>query len=248
MKKLIRFLVPAVFWLGVWTLCYSIVGRDLLIASPMAVFKKLEMVFTLPFWECVGISCLRTMEAYIIGIAAACLLAVACSASKLADLLIKPALTAIRATPVASFIILALVWLSSARVPVLAGVLMVVPVVFSNVYEGIRGTDTNLLELAKMYQWGKLKTVMKIYIPSLFPLFIAACEASIGLCFKATIAAEVIGTPKYAIGSQLYMSKIYLETDGVMAWTTVIILLSVIMEKLLKRLIHRSIRNAYHHE
>lgn len=245
-KGMLRKAFPLVFWLLVWAACYRAVGQDLLLASPVQVFKRFAFVAEASFWRCVGMSLWRTAAAYGLGVIIACIVAVACHASKLLDEVISPALLVVRATPVASFIILALVWLSSSDVPILAGVLMVVPVVFANVREGIQSTDRQLLEMAKVFGWSRWKTWRRIVIPSVLPTFVAACQACVGLCFKATIAAEVIGVPRNAIGTQLYNAKIYLETDALLAWTLVVIILSMAIERLLKAAFERGLQRVHH--
>ena len=74
--------------------------------------------------------------------------------------------------------------------------------------------------------------IFRLYIPSLAPYFLAACKSSLGMAWKAGIAAEVLAVPKNAIGTELYYAKTYLETPTMFAWTLVIILLSIIFEKL----------------
>ncbi len=236
-KRFLRKLFPLLFWLGVWVIAYLATGQELLIASPVSVMKRFAFVTEATFWRCVGMSLYRAAMAYGFGVVCACILAVLCHLWQWADDLVRPALAVVRATPVASFIILALVWLSSSNVPILTGMLMVVPVVFSNVKEGMDSADPQLLEMAKLFQWSRWKTFRRVIIPSVRSTFLAACEACVGLCFKASIAAEVIGTPKNAIGTQLYSAKIYLETDTLMAWTLVVILLSMGIEKLLRHVI-----------
>ena len=245
-KRALRKAFPIVFWLLVWAACYRAVGQDLLLASPAQVARRFAFVGEASFWRCVGMSLWRTAAAYGLGVIIACVLAVVCHVSKLLDEVISPALLVVRATPVASFIILALVWLSSSNVPILAGILMVVPVVFANLREGISSTDPKLLEMARLFGWGRLKTWRRVVIPTALPTFVAACQACVGLCFKATIAAEVIGVPKNAIGTQLYNAKIYLETDGLMAWTVVVIILSMVIERLLKAAFERGQRRVHH--
>lgn len=245
-KRALRKAFPVVFWLLVWAACYRAVGQDLLLASPLQVARRFTFVAEASFWRCVGMSLWRTAAAYMLGVVIACVLAVCCHASRLLDEVISPALLVVRATPVASFIILALVWLSSANVPILAGVLMVVPVVFANVREGIASTDKQLLEMAKLFGWSRWKTWRRVVIPTVLPTFVAACQACVGLCFKATIAAEVIGVPKNAIGTQLYNAKIYLESDALLAWTLVVIVLSMVIERLLKAAFERGLRRVHH--
>ena len=239
MKKLMRKALPLVFWLAVWAACYLAVGQDLLLASPLQVARRFDFLADAVFWQCVGMSLWRTAAAYVLGVTAAVLLAAASCAWPLVDDIVRPAMAVVRATPVASFIILALVWLSSANVPILAGMLMVLPVVYANVREGVSSTDPQLKEMARLFRFTPCQTVRRVIVPSTMPTFLAACEACVGLCFKATIAAEVIGVPKKAIGTQLYHAKIYLETDALMAWTLVVILLSMLLERLLKAAIGR---------
>ncbi|MBE5804587.1 MAG: ABC transporter permease subunit [Clostridiales bacterium] len=245
-KRVLRKAFPIVFWLLVWAACYRAVGQDLLLASPLQVARRFAFVTEASFWRCVGMSLWRTAAAYGLGIVIACVLAVACHASRLLDEVISPALLVVRATPVASFIILALVWLSATNVPILAGILMVVPVVFANVREGISSTDKQLLEMARLFGWSRWKTWRRIVIPTVTPTFVAACQACVGLCFKATIAAEVIGVPKNAIGTQLRNAKTYLETDALLAWTLVVILLSMVIERLLRAAFERGMRRVHH--
>ena len=245
-QKILRKLFPLLFWLGVWVAAYLATGQELLIASPVSVMKRFAFVTEASFWRCVGMSLYRAGMAYVLGIVIACVLAVLCHLWQWVDDLVRPALAVIRATPVASFIILALVWLSSSNVPILTGMLMVVPVVFSNVKEGIDATEPQLLEMGRLFQWSRWKIFQRIIIPSVKTTFLAACEACVGLCFKASIAAEVIGTPKNAIGTQLYSAKIYLETDTLMAWTLVVILLSMGIERLLRCMIRGGEKRVHH--
>ena len=245
--KILRKLMPLAFWLAVWACACAAIGQELLLPSPISVLERFSFVVEGKFWTSVGMSLWRTAAAYGVGVVLGVALAVICHISKFADEIISPALSVVRATPVASFIILALVWLSSSNVPILAGVLMVVPVVFANVREGLNAIDPRLMEMGRMFGWNQWKRMRHIIVPSVLPVFLAACESCVGLCFKATIAAEVIGVPKNAVGTQLYNAKIYLETDALLAWTLVVILLSILLEKLLKRTFERGLRRGRHH-
>ena len=241
-----RVLLPAAFWLAVWELSYLAVGQDLLLASPGQVAAYLAGGMDATFWSCVGMTLARTGAAYALGVLLGVALAILCHALPLLGDLLRPALAVVRATPVASFIILALVWLSSGSVPILAGVLMVAPVVYANVTQGIASADPQLMEMARMFGWKRVKVWRRILLPSALPPFLAACEACVGMCFKATIAAEVIGVPRNALGTQLYHAKIYLQTDALMAWTVVVILLSMLTEKLLREALERGRRHVHH--
>ena len=228
------------FYLFIWAALARLVNQTLLLPSPAAVLGRLlTLLPQAAFWRTLLATLLRTAQAYLLGIAAAIALAALCARSRAARLLLSPLLSAVRATPVTSFIVLALVWLSNARVPVLTGFLMTLPVVHSALVQAIRAIDPKLLEMARMYRLGRRKTLAHVVVPSVLPAFAQSCLAAIGLCWKAVVAAEVIGVPKRAVGSRIYEAKIYLETDSLLAWTLMLVLLSVLLEALLRRLTRR---------
>lgn len=226
----------ALFWLAVWAAAAAWVGQPLLLPGPFPVLETLaRLIVTAPFAQAVAGSMLRAVAAFAVGVGAGTILAVGTSSAPSLHALLRPALLTIRATPVSSFIILALVWLKAGTVPVLTGALMVLPIVWGNVSQGIAGVDPPLREMAESYGFTRSQTLRRIYVPSVMPAFLAACETSMGLCWKATIAAEVLGLPKGAIGTRLHDAKIYLETDALFAWTLVVILLSLLLERAFAR-------------
>ena len=228
------------FYVLLWALAARWVNSPLLLPTPLAVLRRLGALLpSSGFWLTLGGTLLRTLLAYLLGIAFAVLLATLCCRFRVAELLVSPLLSAVRATPVTSFIVLALVWLSSARVPVLTGFLMTLPVVFSALTQAVRAIDPRLLEMARLYRFGRSGTLRRVVLPSVLPAFVESCLAAIGLCWKAVVAAEVIGVPRRAVGSRLYEAKIYLETDSLLAWTLMLVLLSVLLEALLRRLTRR---------
>jgi NitT/TauT family transport system permease protein len=170
---------------------------------------------------------------FILGVIFGITLAVLTSLFPIANVFIKPIINIIKSTPVASFIILTLVWIKGGQVPILISLLMVLPMIWANILKGIMQTDKRLLDVAKVYNFSRIKTITKIYIPSIMPYFIASSTTAMGFAWKAGISAEVIANTGFSIGGQIYNSKIYLETADLFAWTIVVIILSVIIEKLM---------------
>ena len=236
-NKLLRTLGAAVFWLGVWFLLAAIVGKELLLPSPLSAAKALfSLAGKGAFWRSCLYSVLRILLAALLGTAAGVVFAVLTRVSRVCDALLSPFLRVLRATPVASFIILALLWLGRDFVPVIIAMLMVVPVVAGSLSAAIDETPRELLEMAKAYRVPKLRTVRKIYIPSVLPSFFSACVTSIGFAWKSGIAAEVLCLPRNAIGTRLSFTRAHLETPELFAWTAVVVLLSFVFEKGLRLL------------
>ncbi len=226
--------MPLVFWLGVWQLAARFVGQALLLPGPGLVLAQLlELARTKLFWQSAVCSLFRVFFGFLGGGLVGVLLAALSAAFQWVDLILSPAIRVIRAIPVASFILLLMLWFSTGMVPSMCAALIVLPVVWGNVRKGIDETDPLLLEAAKAYRFTRLKTVRLIYIPSVKPYFASGCVTSLGLAWKAGVAAEVLSHPKLAVGLEMQKSKLYLETASLFAWTVVVILLSFLLEQML---------------
>ena len=233
-KRIPKALAVLAFWLLAWSAAAHLVGRELLLPGPVVVLRRLaELCVSAQFWRTTAVSLLRILLGAAAALAGGTVLAVLTSRYGLLRSLFSPLLTIIKSTPVASFIILALVWLGRDILPAFITLLMVLPVVWSNVSTGITETDGKLLEMAKVFRFSPIKKLQVIYIPSVSPYFASACRSALGLGWKAGIAAEVLTVPSVSIGKNLYESKLYLDTPGLFAWTLTVIVCSLIIEKIL---------------
>ena len=233
-----RWLLPSVFWLAVWWLLALIVGKELLIPSPPLVVRTLlDLVVTGAFWRYTALTLLRITLGLLLGIVLGILTALLTNRLSLLHALLAPAVRVVRATPVASFIILVLLWVANGRVPVVISALVVLPVIWESTAAGLESVDRNLLEFARVYRLTRLDTWRRIVIPSMLPQLAAAVCTAIGLAWKSGVAAEVLCLPKAAVGTQVYFSKLYLDTPALFAWTLVVVALSLTVERIARRLL-----------
>lgn len=239
-KKLIRIIIPPVFWLGVWQLASMAVELDLLLPSPLAVWRSLTALAAAgDFWLSVLFTLLRIFAGLLMGTVIGGLLAFLTHFSPWADLLLSPAVRVLRATPVVSFILLVYLWVTRANIPGLIAGLMVLPVVWGSLTTGLSTVDCQLLELAHAYRFSRFKTLRLVYLPSLRPHFISGFLTAFGLAWKSGVAAEVICPPQYAIGTEIKQARDALETPDLFAWTVVLVALSLILEAVLRRLLRQ---------
>lgn len=230
-KKALQYCLVGCFWIAVWQIIALIVGEELLFPSPLSTAKAFGALCVTPtFWQAVGTSFLRIFAGILLSLLLGVVGGVLAGLLPPFDALFAPLLSVVRATPVASFIVLVVLWIERDYVPIVISVLMVLPVVWTNVKEGIKNTDHSLLEMAKVYRIPTVKKVKSIYIPSVFPYFLSAARSSLGMAWKAGIAAEVIVLPLVSIGRQLYYSSNNLETATMFAWTATVVLLSVAVD------------------
>ena len=247
LKKLLYALPAPAFWLGVWQLCAFLVdrhvdgrGNELLLPYPASVLSALlSMLGTGAFWNTILSSLGRIGVGLACGVLLGGLLAAATCASRWADRILSPAIRVVRAAPVASFILLVLLWTGRNTVPAAISALMVLPVVWDSLCRGIQAVDRKLLELARAYRFPRWKTIRLIYLPSLRPHILSALSTATGLAWKSGVAAEVLCLPEPSLGQQIYYTKYYLDIPELFAWTAAAVSLSMALERLLRACLAR---------
>lgn len=226
------------FWLIVWEIASILIGQEILLVSPVDVLIKIkELVFEVEFWNAIGFTMVRIIGGFLLAVVLGIAFAVVSVRYKFIRELLEPFIRTVKAIPVASFIILVLIWISSANLSIVISFLMVFPIIYTNIYEGIVQTDPKMIEMANVFKMDLKQQVRYIYCSQVLPYLQSACSISLGMCWKAGIAAEVIGMPSNSIGENLYNAKIFFDTQALFAWTVVIICISIIFEKLFMKLI-----------
>lgn len=226
------------FWILVWEIAARLINQEIFLPSPKSVLLTIIELSRKPgFWLSIANSFIRIINGFFLGLIFGTVLAVLSFKSKIIYELISPIMKVIKSTPVASFIILALVWISSKNLSVLISFLMVLPISYSNLLYGLKSTDIKLLEMSRVFRISRWKKFRAIYFPAVLPFIISAVSVGLGFSFKSGIAAEVIGRPQNSIGLNLYEAKLYLMIKELFAWTFVIILISVLFEKLVMKTI-----------
>lgn len=229
-------LLAAALWVLLWQGIAMMVHLPLLLPSPGETIRAAWQLWQqAAFWHSVLGSLLRIMGGYLLAILAGVLLAALCAGSRVAEALLAPLRTVIRSTPVSSFIILVLLWLRVDTVPFFISFLMVLPILWHGVQEGIRSLDPQLKEMAQVYRLSRPAYWRHVTLPQLLPFFRSAAATGSGIAWKAGIAAEVIARPPLSIGRHLQDAKVYLLTDELFAWTLTVILLSLALERVLTR-------------
>ncbi len=221
------------FWLLFWQAAAMLLNKELFLVSPLQVLQRLaELILTGPFWASVAYSFTRIVGGFLLAFATGIVLAILASKSRVIQALIEPLIRVVKSIPVASFVILSLLWIASRHLSIWIAFLMVLPIAYTHVLEGIGQMDRELLEMAKVFNLSGFKRFRFIYLSEILPYLRSAASLALGLCWKSGIAAEVIGLPDGSIGEHLYQAKIYLDTPDLFAWTVVIVVLSVGFEKL----------------
>ena len=224
-----------IFWILVWQIAAMWVAEPILLVTPLSALKRLcQLMITWPFWKSILFSVGHILLGFGLSAVMGAGLAALAYRLRVVRELLAPLSAAVKAIPVASFVILVLLWVPSKRLSIIISLLIGFPVIYSNVLMGLDSTDPKLIEMAKVFRVPFMRQLTAIYLHQVLPFLRSGLSIAIGLCWKSGVAAEVIGIPAGSIGEKLYKAKVYLETPDLFCWTLVIVLLSIGCEKLLK--------------
>lgn len=240
-KKIIKAALVAAFWIFIWYIISKLVAREILVPSPI---RTLEAFFSLigkrKFQKAVLFSLLRIFAGFFLAAIFGILGAILSYRFRFFEAMTSPLLSLIRAIPVASFIILALVWIKTNMLPVFISFFTVMPIIWDSVLSGMKDTNKAALEAAAVDGAGKTAQIFFIILPSLRSTMLTAFISGFGFAWKSGIAAEIISRPKTALGTLIQDAKMYLESPELFALTGTVILLSFAIEKLLKHILNKN--------
>ncbi len=220
------------FWLILWHGLSLLIHNQILLVGPLDAMKAWSVQITSPdFWKALWFSFGRISLGFFIAFLTGLLTGALAFLKPFIREFLAPAIQFMKSVPVASFVILALIWTGARNLSVFISFLVVYPVIHVNTLAGLSNADKNLLEMARVFQIPLWRQAASIYRISLYPYLESALQTVLGMSFKSGIAAEVIGVPDGSIGEGLYMAKIYLSTADLFAWTFTIIIISTLFEK-----------------
>lgn len=226
-------LLAVIFALCLWQLAAMTIDSKILLVSPVEVAVRLTTIWQAEgFWTSIWFSFYHIAGGFFLALFLGIVLAALAGRFSRIETLLWPFLVTIKTVPVASFVVICLIWLSAEKLSVFISFLIVLPVVYGNVLEGIKSEDKLMLEVGTVFRMPLLRRLLYIHLPQLKPFIMSACATALGMAWKAGVAAEIIGTPDGSIGKQLFYSKIYLDTDDLLCWTVIIVIVSVLFEKL----------------
>lgn len=238
--KILKGVAVTTFWILVWEAVATFMSRDnelmlLLLPRPYTVFQKwLEIGFTAEYLAAVGKTLLRIFLGFLAGLVIGMGLGVLTHTLKLANAVLSPMLKIIRAVPVAAITILFFSVFESDSLPIIIVSLMVIPLIWQTVHDGLSAPQTELYEMAKLFKLSYFKTFVYIKLPALLPSLITAAVTALGFAWKSGVAAEVICEPNEALGTMLMQGKGMVDFSVVYAITLTVVILSLIIELVLK--------------
>lgn len=220
------------FWLVAWEIADRLVNNRIILTGPISIVTALfKQMRENDFLAICGASFLRIAFGFLLSFAAGFLLALVCNKFHLLRDFLEPVFITLKTVPMVSFVIMLLIWVGNQALTVYLSFLIVLPLIYTNTLAGFEHVDQSMLEMARVFKLSAWKKFWYIYRPAFMPFLISGCKISLGMSWKSGVMAEVLATPKPSIGREMYAAKSYLQTANLFAWTIVVIVLSIVFEK-----------------
>jgi NitT/TauT family transport system permease protein len=237
-SKNVKIIISVAIWLIVWQAASVLTGLDLILASPVSVLFCLGRLMTVgSTYQIIGRTAYHIISGFLCGFVLGCAFAVLASKSGAVRALLAPPVMLMKSLPMASFIILLIIWFGSGKVSGFTSFIVTFPLVYSGVMSGINKRDTQMLELSRVYGIGIWRRVRWIDIPQILPIAKPDFIMAAGMCLKAGVSAEVIGLARLTVGEQLYYSKLYIDTAGLFAWSIIVVVLALLWQKVFRMIV-----------
>ena len=243
MKKALKTTIFIIVWLLIWLIFSYIINLQLLFPTPIEIIKRLgELLLTSDFYLSTASSLGRILLGVLIGLFIGVVLAAISSLSEHIYDFFNPLISFFKATPVVAFVFLVNLFIGTDLTVIFICILMVVPIVYANVYQGIISVDKNMIELCKSFKIPRTKQLTALYIPSVMPYFVSSLLSTIGLAWKAGVAAEILCVPANSIGKEIFNAKTYIEYVDLFAWVLTVVILSIIFEFIATKLLNLTLK------
>lgn len=224
------------FLLALWEFLARLVNLPFVLPGVLQTAAALWKLFpSVTFYVAIGQSLLRILTGFLLGTFLGAALVYPTHKWEPMRHLIGLCMTIVKSTPVASFILVIWCLFGAAPVPLIVAVLMVAPVVWHNLTEGLKAIDPALRETADVFGLRGWRRFRYLVFPVLLKFLIPATVSAGGLAWKAGIAAEIIAYTPHSVGKEILTAKSYFEGAQMFAWTLTVIFLSLGLEYLLRK-------------
>lgn len=229
------FISPLMF-IVIWEIISKIIGNDLIFPGLVSIFNAfINIIKEKNFLLIV----FHTLKRTAISIGISLIIGILCSILsykyRFFYILFFPFFSFLKSIPTIAVIILVLIWSNVEIVPIITGIMILLPLIYENILGGIDSIDRDLLKMADIYKIPKIDIFREIYIPGVYYFSSAGISSLVALTLKVVIAGEVLSQGSLSIGGEIFMGKIYLETSSIFAWIIIVILINFLLDIFLKK-------------
>ena len=224
----------------IWKLISLIYKSDFILPSPeYTLISTIKLFTSKNFFLVISNTILRGIIGFAFSFILGIIAGIWAGTNSHFNSFLKPILVTIRSVPVISLILLALIWFQVDLVPIFIGFLTMFPFICTNVIDGIKNVDPDLVEMARIYKIPKNRIIKEVYLPAITPFIFSGASSAMGIGWRAIIIGEVLSQPKFGIGTFMQQAQTFLLVNEVISWTIIAVIISYLFEILIRKIEHQ---------
>ena len=240
LSNLVYPLISVIVIIAVWMIIATIKGNPLVLPMPDKVLYKFFNLWTEPeFIKSVGATLWRTFIAFIISFALSLFLSILSGIYLNLNKFLAPVVAFLRAAPTVAVILIIYAFMNTDAMAIVVGALIAFPIMYSNFYSAITGIDPDKIKMAKIYKINFVPKIINIYLIPISDCIFDTARSTLSLTLKVIISAEILTCISTGIGGKIQTAYATFEISYLLAWTSVAILFSFVLElfaELIKKL------------
>ena len=234
-KRVIYFIIGIIIFIALWSFISKKINSEIIFPNIKSIINKLlEIVSEKSFYKDLMYSIVRVFTAFILSFFSAFLFGVLSGIFLSLRYILMPIINFIRTIPTIPLILVAVIWFDNNTVPIFVSMLVIFPIIYDAITNGIINVDKNLIEMSLSYNVSLKNQIISLYIPSIKPYVLTALSQSMGITWKSILAAEILALPSFGIGSRLYESHLYLDTVSLFAYSLIAVIFNAIFEIIIR--------------
>ncbi len=233
-NKLIKKTIPLIFWASLWSIGARFIDNDIILPGPGMIAKEiLRLLGEGSYWSSFFSSLGKIGLGLVLALGLGLILAYGSFIFKGLRLILDPFIALIKTSPVAALTILLLVWISSAKLPIVLIILVLLPPVYSDLLNGLEQIDRDILEMVQVFKPARREVFTYIHLPQLKKSLRDNLGYSLGFAWKAGISGEILAQAHNSLGNNIYKAKIYLNIGELFAHIIIVVLVSSALEAII---------------
>ena len=236
-KTRIISLISTFILIIIWKIASVFYNSEMILPSPESVlFTTIKLLSSKNFLLVISATILRGLTGFALSFILGTGLGILAGINKSFNAFLKPILVSVRSTPVISLILLALIWFNVEMVAIFIAFLTMFPFICTNVIDGIKNVDHELIEMSRIYKVHRIKIIKEVYLPAITPFIFSGASSAMGFGWRAVIIGEVLSQPKFGIGTLMQTAQTFLLVNEVIAWTIIAIIISYLFEIIIRKI------------
>ena len=234
-KKIIYLISGIIIFIAAWYLIAIKINSEIVFPNITDILKKfIEIISEKSFYKDLLSSLLRVFITFILSFLLAFILGILSGISMPIRYILIPIINFIRTIPTIPLILVAIIWFNNNTVPIFVSMLVIFPIMYDSITNGIINVDKKLIEMSLSYNVSFKTQILNLYIPYIKPYILTAASQSMGITWKSILAAEILALPALGIGTKLYESHLYLDSVGLFAYCLIAIIFNGIFEIIIR--------------